>query len=629
MATLAADARPDIPHDSTPRAPRLASRVLIVAVAVAVVLVAAVLRWYRIDAQSLWYDEGISAHQLTRSFPEIASAAAQDTHPPLYYWTLKAWGELFGASALALRSLSAAWGVAMVLLTFLIGRRLFGTLAASVAALLLAVAPLAVYYSQEVRMYAQVTALGLLAVYAYSRRVNWLYALAGSATLYSQYLGISILAALNVHALITWRSRSRREWIGWLVANAAIALVFLPWLPTFIDQQSHALNTSPRTAMGLALATLSAYGGGLANSELLLWGGSLLVLLALIGFGLVCLGRNRSEIDSALLAALIWLLPMGLVLGLGMRSGLFETRYLIVGLPGLLLLSALGIVRIAHWPVFVPLLACVALVPAYFGLSAQYFDPSLTRDDYRDLVATIVSEAQPGDAILLVAPNQTEIFDYYYHGDLPMIGLPAQRPIDANDTLARLDAIRAQHGRVWLVSWAMNEADPNGVISNWLATNGFQATHEWYGSVQLALIGFPSASATTTKLDAALDNGIVLDAYRLGARTLRPGDTLALTLVWRAAGGATADRWKVFTHLLDGDSRVVAQRDAEPADNLRPTTGWQRGEQVEDNYGIAIPPDLASGSYTLEIGMYDGDRRAVFDKQADHLVLGTIEVTAP
>ena len=102
---------------------------------------------------------------------------------------------------------------------------------------------------------------------------------------------------------------------------------------------------------------------------------------------------------------------MGLVLALGMRSGLFETRYLIVGLPGLLLLSALGIVRIAHWPVLVPvLLACVALVPAYFGLSAQYFDPSLARDDYRDLVATIINEAQPSDAILLVAARPDRAF---------------------------------------------------------------------------------------------------------------------------------------------------------------------------------------------------------------------------
>src|SRR5437773_12537181 len=144
-----------------------------------VAALATTLRWFRIDSQSLWYDEGISAHQLTRSFPEIVRAAALDTHPPLYYATLKAWSELAGSSELALRSLSAVWGLLAVVLTWLIGRRLFGPLVATLAAGLLAVAPLAVYYSQEVRMYGQVTALGLLAAYAYTRRQYWLYAVAG------------------------------------------------------------------------------------------------------------------------------------------------------------------------------------------------------------------------------------------------------------------------------------------------------------------------------------------------------------------------------------------------------------------------------------------------------------------
>jgi mannosyltransferase len=123
-----------------------------------------------------------------------------------------------------------------------------------------------------------------------------------------------------------------------------------------------------------------------------------------------------------------------------------------------------------------------------------------------------------------------------------------------------------------------------------------------------------------------LDNGIVLEGYRLASRSLKPGETLALTLVWRADQAPTADRWKVFTHILDAGSKVVAQRDAEPADNLRPTTTWQPGERIDDNYGIVVPADLPAGSYTLEIGMYAGEKRATFQGQGDHLVLGQIQV---
>src|SRR5205085_137952 len=99
--------------------------------------------------------------------------------------------------------------------------------------------------------------------------------------------------------------------------------------------------------------------------------------------------------------------------------------------------------------------------------------------------------------------------------------------------------------------------------------------------------------------------GINLDGYRLPTRSVRAGETLPLTLLWRATG-PVGGRWKVFTHLLDGVPRVVAQRDAEPADNLRPTTSWRVGERIEDNYGILVPDSLAPGAYTLEIGMYDG-----------------------
>jgi mannosyltransferase len=586
---------------------------------VGVAALAAALRWFRIDAQSLWYDEGISAHQLTRSYLEILRAAALDTHPPLYYWTLKAWGDTIGASELELRSLSAVWGLAAVLLTFLIGRRLFGTLVGSLAALLLAVSPLAVYYSQEVRMYAQVTAFGLLTAYAYVARRNWLYAVAGLLTLYSQYLGIAMLIALNMHAVMWWRTRTRQEWLTWLCANAVIGIGFVPWLPTFIDQQSHALNISPRTPAGLTIGTLTAYGGGIANGDIFLAAGAVLVAFAILG---VILNRDRR---AGTLVLLVWLVPLVLVIGLGVRSGLFEVRYLVLSLPGLMLLAGLGIVSLVRQPVAAALVGLAAVVPAALGLQQQYFDPALARDDYRGLVADIVRQARPDDAVVLSAPNQVEIFSYYYHGPLTTIGLPAQRPIDARDTERRLADVRAQHPRIWLVSWATAEADPHAIIASWLAENGFQATHQWYGSVQLALVGFVS-STTTEKVDAALDNGIVLDAFRLGSKTVKPGETLALTLVWRASRGPTIDRWKVFTHLLDSSSLVVAQRDAEPADNLRPTTSWKQGEQIEDNYGIAIPASLPTGSYTLEIGMYNGDRRSTFDGKTDHLVLGQVQI---
>jgi hypothetical protein len=305
---------------------------------------------------------------------------------------------------------------------------------------------------------------------------------------------------------------------------------------------------------------------------------------------------------------------------------LFELRYLVPSLPGLALLAGLGVARFARHPALASGLVAVALLPAAVGNWLQYFDPALARDDYRGVVHTIRADARPSDAVVLSAPNQVEVFSYYDQQRLTLYPLPAQRPINVQDTRQRLERIRAEHDRVWLVAWAMNEADPNGFIAEWLAENGFKASHAWYGSVQLSLVAFGAPAATTERVDLPLDNGIVLEGYRLGNRMVRPGETVALTLVWRAEQGATNLPWKVFTHLLNSQPEVVAQRDAEPADNLRPTTGWQVGERIVDNYGIMVPEDLPAGSYTLEVGMYAGERRAQFAGRGDHLVLGEVLV---
>jgi hypothetical protein len=311
---------------------------------------------------------------------------------------------------------------------------------------------------------------------------------------------------------------------------------------------------------------------------------------------------------------------------------LFELRYLDLGVPGLVLLAGAALARLAQ-PIPAPArqalgvgLAALALVPAEPALERQFFDPTLFRDDYRGVVQAIMADAQPNDAIVLSAPNQVEVFDFYYHGALAVLPLPAQRPLDPQDTQHRLEALKAQHSRAWVVEWAMQEADPRGVIATWLAQNGFQSSHAWYGTLQLALISFDQADAPAQAVNLPLDNGVVLDSYRAPMSGLKPGDTLPITLVWRAVESPGPVPWKVFTHVLDEQQHVVAQRDSEPVDRLQPTTSWQPGQVVEDHYGITLPPDVPAGSYTLEIGMYQGDHRATFQGRGDHLVLGSVQV---
>jgi mannosyltransferase len=107
-------------------------------------------------------------------------------------------------------------------------------------------------------------------------------------------------------------------------------------------------------------------------------------------------------------------------------------------------------------------------------------------------------------------------------------------------------------------------------------------------------------------LVANLNHQIELLGYDLGETSLRPGDTLHLTLYWRAL--AEMDKsYTVFTHLLDSDSRIRGQIDSVPGDGTLPTTSWVAGEIITDRYEIAVHSDAPPGRYVLEIGFYDAD----------------------
>lgn len=108
------------------------------------------------------------------------------------------------------------------------------------------------------------------------------------------------------------------------------------------------------------------------------------------------------------------------------------------------------------------------------------------------------------------------------------------------------------------------------------------------------------AHAVGTRLGSA----VTLLGYDITPDTLRPGDTLELTLYWRAET-RMGTPYKVFTHVIDGADRVWGQQDNEPMGGTYPTTGWLPGEVVVDGYRIQLDADAPTGDYHLEAGMYD------------------------
>lgn len=111
-----------------------------------------------------------------------------------------------------------------------------------------------------------------------------------------------------------------------------------------------------------------------------------------------------------------------------------------------------------------------------------------------------------------------------------------------------------------------------------------------------------------------------------------PGDTLHLTLYWRALTEMDTS-YTVFTHLLDGANQIWAQKDNPPVNGSYPTTMWTSGEVVTDEYALVVDADAPPGEHVIEIGLYvaeTGQRLPVLDEAGqtigDRILLSQVQV---
>lgn len=585
---------------------------------VIVLLFAAFLRFYRIDHQSYWNDEGNSRVLASRDVPTIIRNAAADVHPPGYYLLLKFWREASGESEFALRGLSALQGVLLVAVLYRLGREWFGPHAALLAALLGAAHPFLVYYSQEARMYAQLALASAASFWLFSRVEGrgleirdwrWMtaYALATALGLYTHYaFGFVVLAQLLVAPVRLLKSPERRSLSTfYFLLFLPPFLLFLPWLPIAYRHLTGWPATreyAPFFDSLLDLARTLAFGRTLPVGEALPGLVAVAVLLAL--------GLRRSVIH---LQSFLWLLlPAGLTLALGLLTEAFA-KFLLVAAPPLCLLLAAAISqqlsaisRALGWVAF-----ALVLFFGFVSLRNLYFDPAYFRDDYRGIAQHILRLQREGGAghraaIITNAPNQVEAFAYYYRDEARLFPLPDSRPLDKARTQAQLEAIAAQHDRLFVLYWGDQQADPEKFVESWLNAHAFKAGEQWFGQVRLATYAAARpASEPATRLDARFGDHITIEGYTLSATEARPGDILQLTLFWRT-DAALAERYKVFVHLYgDVNAPPLAQTDSEPGGGLVLTTIWPPGQQVADNHGLLLPPDLPPGEYRLMLGLYN------------------------
>jgi mannosyltransferase len=203
----------------------------------------AAMRFASIDVQSFHHDEVITAARvIPGSFGDMLHAVkSSESNPPLYYVLAWDWAKAFGTGEVGLRSLSALFGVLTVPIAYCIGAELASRRAGLIAAALIAVNPMLIWYSQEARSYAVLVFFCAVSLLFFARALRTrrgrdlaLWALASALALCSHYFAVFAVGIEAAWLLVALRSRWRVVWPA-VAAVAAAGLALVPLIAAQVN----------------------------------------------------------------------------------------------------------------------------------------------------------------------------------------------------------------------------------------------------------------------------------------------------------------------------------------------------------------------------------------------------------
>lgn len=114
----------------------------------------------------------------------------------------------------------------------------------------------------------------------------------------------------------------------------------------------------------------------------------------------------------------------------------------------------------------------------------------------------------------------------------------------------------------------------------------------------------PNELIDTRVVNVNWGNQIALRGYKISSALARPGATISLKVYWECLAPLSQD-YTVFVHIIDAQGKLLAQSDTQPRRGAYPTSLWDVGEIIPDEYSLTLPKDLAAGDYSIIVGWYE------------------------
>jgi 4-amino-4-deoxy-L-arabinose transferase-like glycosyltransferase len=596
------------------------------------VLIAFALRVAGLDRLGLAYDEAATA-LMARATPVAIVAFHWDAafeHPPVWVLLMHGWSALAGQSEFALRLLPALAGTLLIPATWRVARALMPAAHGPdlIAALLVATAPVLVYYSQEARMYTLVVLLVVLTTLL-SRRLTMdryaapLFIVATWCMLGLHYYSALATALQGVVLLVDTAltaPRPARVWLSLSIAFGLAAAPLLAWMllaPGFRETLRVVVGAAATSPLGWRaffddLWRELSFGSIRWLPPQAVWGYALLPLAA-AGAVAAPLSTRGEPRRIAWLAAALAIFPLLSATAL-LRT--LSVRYILYCVPFLYLLAAWTIVRLGrvHWAAGWLALAATLMIA---GLGVSHYLRPYVKSDYRAMAAELAARVDPAtDLVVLEGPRQHLLAKYYFPptwtlATVPEVDLPDYWPVTAPPVTPEVEDGRfqtwlARHPAIWIIYAGEGEVDRGEFLAKYSAAVAYlQDCDRW---LDVRVCRYVSPRFVTPVVVQATDlayGDLAVTGIALSLHTppVAPA-SLLIRLDWVALARPAADV-KASLRLVSADAAVIAQTDELPIGPLLPPTTWSAGDRKPGYFSLTLPSKLAEADYRIELSVYD------------------------
>ncbi len=432
--------------------------------------------------QSFWLDEASQAVMSSHSPSWIWFSRGNDFHPPLYYLLIHFW-MIFGRSEVWLRLPSVFFGVANILVLYLLVRELrlvpglvihhFTFRPETVAAILLAINPYHIYYSQELRSYILLCLLGTLSMYYLIKNRFRSLTLINTLLIYTHYSSLFLLVTQLIYLFVY----HRRQLPKFLLSCLISALFYLPWLPQLTRQLISGTNIDTYLPGWRSLLSLSAMKtlpvtlfklvAGRINLQ------SPLLYSLYIGFVFLVVFSAFRVADQKRRLLFTWsFVPIILMIITSFFVPQSQPFRVIFVIPALTVIFTQSCLRYPR------LFSTLFIYIAVFGNVMYFTRPRLQREQWRQAIVYLKEKAGLDTGIVVKFSDKFSPF-YWYDPALGVVAavpvFPAQTPQVASKLAYLSDNVTIKN--VYLLDYLTDITDPRRNVENVLGSLGFTLTN--------------------------------------------------------------------------------------------------------------------------------------------------------